>query len=76
MEKKATKATTRVQLELAEKSFERLNALKDKTEAASYAEVMKNALRLYESIIAQHDAGKRLCLKDSNGNITEYEVFC
>jgi hypothetical protein len=37
---------------------------------------MKNALRLYESIIAQHDAGKRLYLKDNEGNITEYEVFC
>ena len=69
------KSTTRVQLELADKSFERLNALKDKTEASSYAEVMKNALRLYESIINQYDAGKRLYLKDENGQVTEYEVF-
>jgi len=75
MQKKTTK-TTRVQLELAEKSYERLNLLKDKTEATSYAEVMKNALRLYESIIAQHDAGKRLCLRSSDGQISEYEVFC
>lgn len=69
------KSTTRVQLELADKSFERLNALKDKTEASSYAEVMKNALRLYESIINQYDAGKRLYLKDETGQVTEYEVF-
>lgn len=75
MQKKTTK-TTRVQLELAERSYERLNLLKDKTEATSYAEVMKNALRLYESIIAQHDAGKRLCLRSPDGQITEYEVFC
>lgn len=75
MEKKA-KTTTRVQIELADKSFDRLNALKEKTEAASYAEVMKNALRLYESIIAQHDAGRRLFLRDKDGNTTEYEVFC
>jgi metal-responsive CopG/Arc/MetJ family transcriptional regulator len=72
MEKKATK---RVQIELADKSFERLNALKDKTEATSYSEVMKNALRLYESIINQYDAGKRLYLKDVEGQVTEYEVF-
>ncbi len=74
MLKKAVK-TTRVQLELAEKSYERLSLLKEKTEATSYAEVMKNALRLYESIVAQHEAGKRLCLRSPDGHITEYEVF-
>jgi hypothetical protein len=74
MLKKAVK-TTRVQLELAEKSYERLSLLKEKTEATSYAEVMKNALRLYESIIAQHEAGKRLCLRGPDGLITEYEIF-
>ena len=45
------KSTTRVQMELPEKSMQRLSILKDKTEASSYAEVLKNALRLYESII-------------------------
>lgn len=74
MEKKTK--TTRVQIELAEKSYERLNILKEKTEAASYAEVMKNALRLYESIVAQYDAGKRLYVSDKEGKVTEYEVFC
>jgi hypothetical protein len=74
MQKKAIR-TTRVQLELAEKSFERLTLLKEKTEATSYAEVMKNALRLYESIIAQHEAGKRLFLRSPDGQITEYELF-
>jgi hypothetical protein len=69
------KTTTRVQFELAEKSFERLNALKEKTESTSYAEVIKNALRLYENLIAQHDSGKRILLRDGEGNITEYEVF-
>jgi hypothetical protein len=39
----------RVQLEFAPRSMERLNALKTKTEAASCAEVVHNALRLYES---------------------------
>ena len=68
--------TTRVQMELPEKSYERLNSLKEKTEAASYAEVLKNALRLYESIIAQVDSGKRLYLSDKDGNMVEYEVFC
>lgn len=74
LQKKPTK-TTRVQLELPERSYERLNVLKEKTEAASYAEVLKNALRLYENMINQVDAGKRLYLKDATGNLIEYELF-
>lgn len=74
MEKKVK--TTRVQLELPEKSYERLNLLKEKTEASSYAEVLKNALRLYESVINQYDAGKRLYVSDKDGALIEYEVFC
>jgi IS1 family transposase len=73
MEKKTK--TTRVQLELAERSFDRLAALKEKTEASSYTEVVRNALRLYENLIEQHDAGKHFFLKDNSGNITEYELF-
>lgn len=76
LEKRSAKAkTTRVQLELPEKSMERLLSLRDKTEAASYAEVMKNALRLYESMVKQYEDGKRLYLKDPQGQLIEYEVF-
>jgi hypothetical protein len=67
--------TTRVQLELAEKSMDRLVNLKDKTEAASYAEVIKNALRLYENLILKHEEGNRFLLKDRKGALTEYEIF-
>jgi hypothetical protein len=49
--------TTRVQLELPEPSMERLKALKDKTEAASYAELIKNSLHLYEAPIAEAESG-------------------
>jgi hypothetical protein len=69
------KTSKRVQLELPEKSMDRLLSLKEKTEAASYAEVIKNALRLYENMINQHENGNRFFLKDSNGSITEYQVF-
>ncbi len=36
----------RIQSDLPAKSFERLTALKDKTEAGSYGEVIRNALSL------------------------------
>lgn len=55
--------------------MERLTSLREKTEAASYAEVMKNALRLYESMVADHESGKLLYLKDQQGQLIEYKVF-
>ncbi|WP_218587270.1 hypothetical protein [Nitrosospira sp. Nsp11] len=55
--------------------MERLEDLKDKTEATSYAEVVKNALRLYESMILKHEEGNRFLLKNPQGELTEYEVF-
>jgi hypothetical protein len=69
------KETTRVQMELAETSLERLKTLKEKTEAASYAEVTKNAYRLYEKIINLTELGYTICLKDNKGNIKELEIF-
>jgi hypothetical protein len=59
--------TTRVQLELPEPSMERLKALKDKTEAASYAEVIKNSLRLYEALISEAEAGNEVLIKGKDG---------
>jgi hypothetical protein len=67
--------TTRVQLELAEGSYTRLQYLKAKTEATSYAEVLKNALRLYENVIAQQESGRTLYLGGADGALVEYAVF-
>lgn len=69
------KKTTRVQLELPESSFERLKNLRDKTEASSYAEVMKNALRLYEALIAEAEHGNQLCIKQSDGKEISYRML-
>jgi hypothetical protein len=69
------KETTRVQMELSEKSIQRLKNLKDKTEASSYAEVTKNAYRLYEKLIEQSEEGSVFCVKDKVGNIRELEIF-
>lgn len=77
MEKEAeTQAkTTRIQMELPPTSYNRLIALKEKTEAASYAEVLKNALRLYESLIDRHEGGARLYIKNPDGTMAEYVIF-
>ena len=41
----------RLNLALGDRSLERLDRLKDKTEATSSTEVIKNALRLYEVLV-------------------------
>lgn len=72
---RSSKSTTRVQLELPEKSMSRLSSLKDKTESTSYAEVMKSALRLYEDVINEVESGKEFLIKDESGTVYPYKIF-
>lgn len=65
----------RVQLDLPERSVARLQELRSKTEAASYAEVIKNALRLYEAVIEEAEAGNKFLVEMPNGNTKEYRIF-
>lgn len=65
----------RVQLDLQEKALSRLQDLKVKTEAGSYAEVIKNALRLYEAVIDEAERGNSFMVKDKSGALKEYVVF-
>tara|TARA_R110002110_G_scaffold105641_6_gene265416 strand:- start:266 stop:550 length:285 start_codon:yes stop_codon:yes gene_type:complete len=68
--------TTRVQLELPPpQAMERLQQLKDKTEAASYAEVIRNALRLYEALIQEADRGAEFQVKQPDGEAALYRIF-
>jgi Arc/MetJ-type ribon-helix-helix transcriptional regulator len=67
--------TTRVQLELPPQAMERLQSLKDKTEAASYAEVIRNALRLLEALLVEHEKGSEFALKRPDGETVAYKIF-
>ena len=67
--------TTRVQFEMPAQSFARLQSLKEKTEAVSYAEVVKNALRLYEALIAEADAGNTFLIQTADGQTRQYQIF-
>lgn len=68
-------AKNRVQFDFPPRSMERLNALKLKTEASSYAEVMKNALRLYEALIEETESGKQFLVRDKDGSISPFRLF-
>jgi hypothetical protein len=65
----------RVQFDLAPRSMERLNLLKVKTEAASYAEVVKNALRLYEALIEETESGRQFFVRDDSGSLSPFRLF-
>jgi hypothetical protein len=69
------KSTTRLQIELPKASMDRLRTLKDKTEAVSYAEVVRDAFKLYELMIEYTEAGSDILIRDKEGNIREIELF-
>ena len=65
----------RMNLVLTKTSLERLNKLRNKTEASSNADVFKDALRLYEALIEEADSGKEFLTRDKEGNLTSYKIF-
>ncbi len=69
------RATTRVQLEMPPQAMERLQKLKDRIEAASYAEVIRNALRLFEALVDEHEKGAEFSLKRADGEVVQYKIF-
>lgn len=71
----SSRSTTRVQLEMPPQAMERLQRLKEKTEAASYAEVIRNALRVFEALVQEHEAGAEFSLKRPNGETVSYRIF-
>ena len=74
-EKAEAPKKNRVQLDFAPRSMERLNVLKAKTEADCYAEVVKNALRLYEALIEETEDGKQFLVRDKNGVVAPFRPF-
>ena len=74
MKKRATNKGHRVQIDMPEASYRRLERLKDITEASSYAEVVRNSLRLYEAIISEHELGSEFLIKRDNETV-KYQIF-
>lgn len=48
--------------------MDRLRSLKDKTEAASYAEVLRNALRFYEFLVEEAESGNVVVTEAKDGS--------
>ncbi|MEO9959873.1 MAG: hypothetical protein ABJ388_11295 [Alphaproteobacteria bacterium] len=67
--------TRRVQMDLNDRDFDRLNKLKEISEAGSYTEVLKDALRLYEFIITKDVSGSKFYVEEGNGEMVRLEFF-
>ena len=72
---KAVRKVHRVQLDLPKGSMDRLTNIKEMTDAASNAEVIRNAIRLYEAIVQETAAGREFFIKETNGSIIPYRMF-
>ena len=71
-----SKATTRVQFEMQPESIDRLKALRDRTEATSYAEVVRRALQIYEFVVEEADKGSELSIRsEEKGEIRYRPIF-
>jgi hypothetical protein len=66
---------SRVQLDLSARAMAQLTDLKEKTDAASYAEVFKNAMKLYDGIIAEIENGATFLIRDKDGKVSEFRMF-
>jgi hypothetical protein len=64
------KKMARVQFEVTSKSLNRLTALKEKIEARSFAEVVKNALMIYEIVVREAEKGSQFLVRDKNGQLS------
>ena len=72
---KNTVSSTRVQFDLPPCSMKRLTTLKHKIEASSYAEVIRSALRLYEAVISEKEAGSEFLIRNSTGDVSVFKIF-
>jgi Arc/MetJ-type ribon-helix-helix transcriptional regulator len=65
----------RLNVILPERSARRLSALVKRTEATSYTDVLRNALRLYEAIVEETEQGNEVCIRARDGHVRSYRFF-
>jgi hypothetical protein len=65
MSTKSENTKQRVQFDFSPESLKRLDDLKEKTDASTKAEVVRNALKLYEWFVTQVDSSSIVEIKDN-----------
>lgn len=68
-DEKGSKATRlRVQLDFSEEAFNRLEEIRKAKDVATKAEVIRDAIRIYEWLVEQSKANRIIEVQDSEGN--------
>lgn len=65
----------RIQFDFSEDAYSRIQKMKTKAGATSYAHVVRDALRVYEWYLEQKQAGCRFLLVKDDKNIKEVELI-
>ncbi|MEY8799526.1 hypothetical protein AB9K35_04300 [Leisingera sp. XS_AS12] len=65
----------RTNINLPERSFKRIETLKEMTDASSTTEVVKAALHLYETVALQIAGGAEISLRKPDGTSTRLELM-
>jgi hypothetical protein len=68
MSSKPENTKQRIQFDFSSESLRRLEDLKEKTDASTKAEVVRNALKLYEWFVTQIDTDAIVEIKDKDDN--------
>ncbi len=68
MNAKPDNSKQRIQFDFTAESMKRLEELKEKTDATTKAEVVRNALKLYEWFVSQIDPNYIVEIKDKENN--------
>lgn len=72
--KSSTIEMHRLQLEVGPRSYKRIQRLKELTESSKYAEVISDALCLYEAFVDNQLAGNEVFARDKDGNEIPYRI--
>ena len=65
----------RVQLDLTQRAMGLLNELRRKTDATSNAEVIRDALKLYDGLITEAERGAEFLIRDKDGKLSAFRIF-
>lgn len=64
-----------VTLRMSDRAKDRFDHLMKVTEAPDAGHMLRNAMRLYDAIIQEHEDGNKLAIIKPDGTVTQYDVF-
>lgn len=71
---KATTETKHLQIDVGQRTFDRLQRLKEVTESARYADVITDALRIYDAVVTDVLNGYQVIARKGD-DVVRYKVL-